>query len=88
MEKTNSFRGLYHVLGGVISPLDGIGPEQLNIKELLQRLEGVEEVIVALNPSTEGEATAIYLSRLLKPQGIKITRLARGIPLGELPGIC
>ena len=83
LEKTNAFRGTYHVLGGVISPLDGIGPEQLRIKELLQRLEGIEEVILALNPSTEGEATAIYLSRLLKPQGIRITRLARGIPLGS-----
>ncbi|MCK6622808.1 MAG: recombination protein RecR [Calditrichaceae bacterium] len=83
IEKTNEFKGLYHVLGGVISPLDGIGPEELHIKELLNRLEGVEEVILALSPSTEGEATSIYLSRLIKPQGIKITRLARGIPLGS-----
>lgn len=82
LEKTNEYKGLYHVLGGIISPLDGIGPEELHIKELLQRLEGVEEVIIALNPSTEGEATTIYLSRLIKPQGVKITRLARGIPLG------
>lgn len=83
LEKTNEYKGLYHVLGGVISPLDGIGPEQLRIKELLQRLEGVSEVILALTPSTEGEATSIYLARLLKPQGIRITRLARGIPLGS-----
>lgn len=82
LEKTNEYRGRYHVLGGVISPLDGIGPEQLHIKALLNRLDGVEEVIIALNPSTEGEATSIYLGRLLKPQGIRITRLARGIPLG------
>ncbi|MCB0292821.1 MAG: recombination protein RecR, partial [Calditrichaeota bacterium] len=68
---------------GVISPLDGIGPEALRIKELLGRLEGVEEVILALTPSTEGEATSIYLAKLLKPQGIRITRLARGIPLGS-----
>jgi recombination protein RecR len=63
--------------------LDGIGPEELHIKGLLQRLEGVEEIILALSPSTEGEATSIYLARLFKPQGIKITRLARGIPLGS-----
>lgn len=83
IEKTNEFNGLYHVLGGIISPLDDIGPEHLRIKELLNRLEGVEEVIVALNPSTEGEATAIYLARLIKNMGINITRLARGVPLGS-----
>lgn len=83
IEKTNEYHGLYHVLGGVISPLDGVGPEDLHIKELLKRLENVEEVILALNSSTEGEATSIYLSRLMKPLGIKITRLARGIPLGS-----
>ncbi len=84
IEKTNEYRGLYQVLGGVISPLDGVGPEDLNIKQLLNRLTGeVEEVILALNPSTEGEATGIYLSRLIKPLGIKITRLARGVPLGS-----
>ncbi len=82
LEKTNEYRGLYHVLGGVISPLEGIGPEQLRIKELLQRLDGVEELILALNPSTEGEATTIYLAKLLKLQDVKVTRLARGIPLG------
>ena len=82
LEKTNEYNGLYHVLGGVISPLDGVGPENLKIKELLNRAKNCEEVILALNPSTEGEATSIYLSRVLKPYGIKITRLARGIPLG------
>jgi recombination protein RecR len=83
IEKTNEYNGLYHVLGGIISPLDGIGPEDLRIKELLNRVEGVEEVIVALNPSTEGEATSIYLARLIKNMGINITRLARGVPLGS-----
>jgi recombination protein RecR len=83
IERTNEYNGLYHVLGGIISPLDGIGPEHLRIKELLNRLEGVEEVIVALNPSTEGEATAIYLARLIKDMGVTITRLARGVPLGS-----
>lgn len=83
IEKTNEYNGLYHVLGGIISPLDGIGPEHLRIKELLNRLDGVEEVIMALNPSTEGEATAIYLARLIKDMGITITRLARGVPLGS-----
>ena len=82
IEKTNEYRGLYHVLGGVISPLDGIGPEDLHIKELINRASDCEEVILALNPSTEGEATSIYLSKVLKPFKIKTTRLARGIPLG------
>ena len=82
IEKTNEYRGLYHVLGGVISPLDGVGPEDLHIKELINRASHSEEVILALNPSTEGEATSIYLSKVLKPFDIKITRLARGIPLG------
>ena len=82
IEKTNQFDGVYHVLGGVISPLDGVGAEDLNIKSLLARLESVNEVILALNPSTEGEATTIYLARLIKPLHIKVTRLARGIPLG------
>lgn len=82
IEKTNQFDGVYHVLGGVISPLDGVGAEDLNIKSLLARLESVNEVILALNPSTEGEATTIYLARLIKPLNIKVTRLARGIPLG------
>ncbi|GAB4374283.1 MAG: recombination mediator RecR [Calditrichia bacterium] len=83
IEKTNEYQGLYHVLGGVISPLDGIGPEDLRIKELLDRAKSADEIILALNPTTEGEATNIYLSRLLKPLGIKVTRLARGIPLGS-----
>ncbi len=82
IEKTNQYDGVYHVLGGVISPLDGIGAENLNIKSLLSRLDSVNEVILALNPSTEGEATTIYLARLIKPLHIKVTRLARGIPLG------
>lgn len=84
LEKTNDFRGLYHVLGGALSPLDGIGPEELRIKELLERTkEGIGEVILALNPNVEGEATTIYLSRLLKPLGIKVTRIARGLPVGS-----
>ncbi len=83
IENTNEYRGLYHVLGGLISPLDGVGPDDLNIKALLQRLEGVKEVILALSPSTEGEATSIYLARLLKQMGVRTTRLARGVPLGS-----
>jgi recombination protein RecR len=82
IEKTNEYKGLYHVLGGVISPLDGIGPEDLNIKELIHRAKNCMEVILALNPTTEGEATSIYLSKVLKPYEVKLTRLARGIPLG------
>jgi recombination protein RecR len=84
LEKTNEFKGLYHVLGGALSPLDGVGPEDLRIKELLQRLStpGIEEVILALNPNVEGEATTLYLSRLLKPFGMKVTRIARGLPVG------
>ena len=83
LENTNSFKGYYHVLGGVIAPLDGIGPEQLRFRELLDRLkEGVNEVILALNPTTEGDATNHYLVKLIKPLGIKISRLARGIPAG------
>jgi recombination protein RecR len=82
IEKTNEFKGIYHVLGGVISPLDGIGPENLRISELMKRLDSLDEVIIALNPSTEGEATSIYLSRIIKPMGIKLSRLARGIPMG------
>lgn len=84
MEKSQEYHGLYHVLHGVLSPLDGIGPEQLRIKELLHRLESsqVKEVIIATDPDTEGEATAYYLSRLIKPSGIKVTRIARGLPAG------
>ena len=84
IEKTGEFRGRYHVLLGALSPLDGIGPEDLRVRELLARLEtpGVEEVILATNPSVEGEATAIYLAKLLKPFGMRITRIARGLPVG------
>ncbi|MGA9118413.1 MAG: recombination mediator RecR [Bacteroidota bacterium] len=83
LEKTNEYRGLYHVLGGSLSPLDGVGPEQLRIKELLVRINTeVGETILAMNPNVEGEATTIYLSRLLKPLGVKVSRLARGIPVG------
>jgi recombination protein RecR len=83
VEKTNEFRGLYHVLGGSLSPLDGIGPDELKIRELLQRIEGeVAEVILALNPNVEGEATTLYLTRLLKPLGVKVSRIARGLPVG------
>ena len=83
-ERTREYNGIYHVLHGVISPLDGIGPEQLRIKELMARLSdsGVTEIIMATNPTVEGEATASYLSRLIKPLGIKVTRLAYGIPVG------
>jgi recombination protein RecR len=84
VEKTGEFRGRYHVLLGAMSPLEGIGPEQLKIRELLGRLgpEGVEEVIVCTNPNTEGEVTAMYLARMLKPLGLKVTRLASGLPVG------
>ncbi|MFW5648503.1 MAG: recombination mediator RecR [Candidatus Alkaliphilus sp. MAG34] len=84
MEKTKEFRGYYHVLHGAISPLEGIGPEDIRIKELLTRLanQSVEEVILATNPNIEGEATAMYISKLLKPMGIKVTRIAHGIPVG------
>lgn len=83
IEETHEYNGKYHVLHGVISPVDGIGPEHLKIKELLSRLdENVKEVIIATNPSVEGEATAMYLGRLIKPFGIKVTRLAYGLPVG------
>jgi len=85
VETTRSFNGVYHVLHGAISPLRGIGPEQLKIKGLLDRIgkEDVKEIILANNPTVEGEATAVYLSRLLKPLGIKVTRIAMGIPVGS-----
>ena len=85
IETTNSFRGVYHVLHGAISPLRGIGPEQLKIKGLIDRLQNgdVQEVILATNPTVEGEATAVYLSKLLKPLGPRITRIAMGIPVGS-----
>ncbi|HZJ76844.1 MAG TPA: recombination mediator RecR [Oscillospiraceae bacterium] len=84
MEKTREFNGYYHVLHGAISPLEGIGPDDIRIKELLIRLskQSVEEVIIATNPNVEGEATAMYISKLLKPMGIKVTRIAHGIPVG------
>jgi recombination protein RecR len=84
IERTREYRGRYHVLGGAISPIDGIGPEELHIKELLARLDGepVSELILAMNPNVEGEATASYLSRLLTPLGVRVTRLASGLPVG------
>lgn len=84
MERTHEFNGLYHVLHGSISPMNGIGPDDIKVKELLARLQGasVKEVILATNPRVEGEATAMYLSKLIKPLGIKVTRIARGIPVG------
>lgn len=84
MEKTHEFKGVYHVLHGSISPMNGIGPEDIRIKELLERLQKIEvkEIIIATNPRVEGEATAIYLSKLIKPVGIKVTRIAHGIPVG------
>lgn len=85
IETTNGFRGVYHVLHGAISPLRGIGPEQLKIKGLIDRIHngGIEEIIVATNPTVEGEATAVYLSRLIKPLGPRVTRIAMGIPVGS-----
>lgn len=82
VERTHEYKGVYHVLHGLMSPMDGVGPEQLRIKELLGRLEDSAEVIIATNPTIEGDATALYLSRLLKPLGIKVTRLAHGMPIG------
>jgi recombination protein RecR len=84
VEKTQEFRGRYHVLGGAISPIEGVGPDQLRIREMLARLEAenVAEVIVATNPTVEGDTTAMYLARTLKPLGIKVTRLASGLPVG------
>lgn len=83
IERMNEYHGLYHVLHGVLSPMDGIGPEQLRVRELISRLEkGVEEVILATNPTIEGDATALYLAKLIKPLGIRTTRLAHGMPVG------
>lgn len=84
VEKTGEFSGRYHVLQGAISPIDGVGPEQLKVRELLVRLapEGVQEVILGMNPNIEGEATALYLARLLKPLGVRVTRIASGLPVG------
>ena len=82
-EKTNSFRGKYHVLGGVISPLDGIGPDDLNLEKLYDRIEPGTEIVLATNPSVEGDTTALYLAKVLTKKKVKITRLARGIPVGS-----
>jgi recombination protein RecR len=84
VEKSQGFRGLYHVLHGTISPLDGVGPDALRVKELLERLRdnNVKEVIVATNPTMDGEATALYLSKVIKPFGVSVTRIARGLPMG------
>ena len=85
MERMRDYKGLYHVLHGALSPLEGVGPENIRAKELLARLEkdsGVEEIIMATNPNVEGEATAMYLARLLKPLGIRVTRIAHGLPMG------
>lgn len=82
IEKTNEFNGVYHVLHGVFSPLDGIGANDIKIKELVQRIQDVEEVILALNPSIEGETTSQYIAKLLRPFDIKITRIASGVPMG------
>ena len=88
IEKTNEYKGLYHVLHGRISPLDGVGPNDIRIKELLYRLEddsanNISEIILALNPTVEGETTILYLSKIIKPLGMKISRIARGIPIGS-----
>ncbi len=84
IEKTNEFHGLYHVLGGALSPLDNIGPEDLKVKELLSRItDDIEEIILAMNPNIEGETTTVYLSRLLKPMKVNVTRIARGLPIGS-----
>jgi recombination protein RecR len=84
LERTSAYNGRYHVLGGLISPMDGIGPAQLRVKELIERIgaDGFDEVIVATNPNAEGEATALYLSRLIAPVGVRVTRLAYGLPIG------
>ena len=84
MERTHEFKGVYHVLHGTISPMNGIGPEDIKIKELLNRIANndIKEIIIATNPRVEGEATAIYLSKIIKPLGIKVTRIAHGIPVG------
>ena len=82
IEETSRFKGKYHVLGGILSPLDGVGPDQLNIQNLLSRLDEVQEIVIAMNPSVEGETTSLYLARILQNREIKITRLARGIPSG------
>lgn len=89
MERIREFNGLYHVLHGSISPMDGIGPEDINLKSLIMRLkdEGIKEIILATNPTIEGEATAMYIARLVKPIGVKVSRIANGIPIGGF-GVC
>jgi recombination protein RecR len=84
IERTSAYRGRYHVLGGLISPMDGIGPAQLRVKDLVERIarENPVELIIATNPNAEGEATALYLSRLISPSGVRVTRLAYGLPIG------
>lgn len=84
MEKTREYRGKYHVLHGILSPMEGVGPEDIRIRELLERVDagGVEEVILATNPDVEGEATAVYIAKLLKPRGVAVSRIAHGIPIG------
>ncbi|MEN6358010.1 MAG: recombination mediator RecR [Armatimonadota bacterium] len=84
MEKTNEFRGLYHVLGGVISPMDGVSADMLRVRELLGRINGgeIKEIVLATNPTIEGDATAMYIAQLVKPLGIKVTRIAHGMPVG------
>ncbi len=84
LERTGAYRGRYHVLGGLISPMDGIGAAQLRIKELIERIaaEGPDELVIATNPNAEGEATALYLARLIAPSGVRVTRLAYGLPIG------
>ncbi len=84
IERTGEYRGLYHVLGGRLSPLDGIGPNELNVRPLVDRVGagGIQEVVLATNPSVEGEATALYLGRILSPLGVRVTRIARGLPIG------
>jgi len=83
IEKTGEYRGLYHVLGGLISPLDGVGPDDLHVNALMDRLDSVEEIILATNPSMEGETTAHYLTKLLKSREVRVSRLAQGIPMGS-----
>jgi recombination protein RecR len=84
VERSHEYKGLYHVLGGVLSPLSGVSPDELKIKELMRRFENenIKEIILALNPDTEGETTSLYLAKLLKPLGVKVTRIARGLPIG------
>jgi recombination protein RecR len=85
IEKTNEYNGLYHVLGGVLNPLDGIGPDTLKIAELINRIKdgGIKEIVLALNPDAEGDSTSLFIAKLITPYGIKITRIARGLPIGS-----